>query len=238
MSKTLTNLECSITHYGEPTFDECYRSVKMQTYKPIQIHVIRGVKPVSASINKRHRLMRREFSVKVDADMILHRTAFEKLYKFLAKKGNNFWAVGARIQDILVGPIGSVQIHRTALIKDIVIPDVLGCDRVLIDIMKTRGYQYAELPEPVGSHVCGKNLKDVFRKFYRTGVKCREFNDDRKMEVHRLGKRWMKLGDKLAFYALAGFFAGLFGKGRSHEGNHLGLKEADFLKKLVLRGRL
>ena len=236
MSKIIKDLECSIIWMGEPTFDACYKSIERQTYVPDYIHIIKDISPLNEAINERHRRMGGVFSVKVDADFILYPECFETLYKAMQKKGERYYAVSGLVNDTFMGPIGGVHLERSALVKPIKVPNVIGCDRYIQKVMLKKGYAFYEISKVLGEHVVDWSLENVFSRYFRVGQKHSHFGTKRHNDyIKSIGRKWME-GDRKAFIALMGYCHGLFIHDSEEKGKGFAKEKIQQVKRLIKEG--
>lgn len=233
----IEDLEVSIMWSGEPTFDECLASIDNQIYVPAHVDVIRDVSPISKAINERHRKMDRRFSVKVDADFILARNCFKVLYETMKGKAPEYYAVSGLVNDIFMGPIGGIHLERTACVKDLIVPDIIGCDRWISEKMKEKGYKFFEIQEVLAEHRVDWSWENVFARYFRLGQKHAYFSTHRHDDyIRNIGKYWIKKKNRLAFLALVGYCHGLFVFDAEEKGNDFARKELDVIKRLINSG--
>ena len=230
----IDNLEASIMWCGEETFKECLESVKSQTFKPAHIEIIKDVRPINESVNARHGKLKKKYSVKVDADMILDPKCFEVLYKKIVGLGDEYWAVSVMLDDPFIGKMGGVHIQRSEYIQDIVLPNIMGCDRYLVDLMKRKGFKHLELEEIFGIHKCDTDPETVFKRHLRMGQKHRCFKSVRHEDwVKNIGHKWLDKNDTWAFIALVGYCLGLTKPGFTEKDEYFGSIEWMQIKELI-----
>ena len=208
------DLECIIMSFDEPTYGCCLESIKRQTFQPARIARVNGVTPISDSIMKRHEIMELPFSVKVDADMILYPECFTVLYTALKTKlkagENKYYAVTAFLEDPLIGRMGAIHLERTELVKEVNVPDVIGCDRVLREKMKRKGFEILEVQSIVGEHWSDWSTSAVFKRHARMGQKHFYYRDKHHEDwIKNLGDKWINKKNDTAFLALLGYCYGL-----------------------------
>lgn len=203
-------LECMIMYCGEPTIDCCIRSIEDQGLLPSRITVIEDVTPLHASINERHRNMVKPFSIKVDADCILYKDCFEILYNAMIRRGEKCYATSVQTIDPFVGQEGGIHLERTALLRDIVVPDIIGCDRWLRQVLELRGYEFYEMDHCLAEHWADWSWEHVFKKSMRMGQKMLYYKSKRYDAIRNFGKRWLKdKGNAASFIALMGVCYGM-----------------------------
>jgi len=221
---------------GEPTFDACYESIERQTYLPDCIHIIKDISPLNEAINERHKRMGGQFSVKVDADFILYPECFEVLCKAMQKKGEKYYAVSGLVNDTFMGPIGGVHLERSALVKPIKVPNVIGCDRYIQKEMLKKGFRFYEISTVLGNHVVDWSWENVFSRYFRVGQKHCHFGTKRHDDyIKSIGSMWME-GNRMAFIALTGYILGLFVPDDKEKGLGFAEKEILQMKKLIKGG--
>lgn len=229
----IEDLECTIMHTGEPTIDECLEAVRNQTYRPSKIRMIENVSPLNESINERHRSLKLPFSVKVDADMILYPDCFKTLYKAIKGSSARCWGVSARLLDPFIGEMGGVHIQRSDLIRDIKVPNIIGCDRWLMKEMQKKGYLHKEIPRVLGTHKCDWSLENIFKRHVKLGQK-QAYHKNTKYEdiVERMKDNWER-GNKKIFLALIGYSYGLLVPSVVERDEHFMAEEWERIKELI-----
>jgi len=232
----IDNLECSIMWCGEPTFAECLASIKAQTYTPSHIEIIKDVSPLNVSINTRHNKLKKKYSVKVDADMILYPCCFEILYKKIMELGDSYWSVSVMLEDPFIGKMGGVHIQRSEYIKNVTVPNIIGCDRFLSDLMKKQGYKWLEIKQAYGEHKCDWSHETVFKRHMRMGQKHAYFKSYRHNDwIRSIGRKWLE-GNPQAFTALAGYCHGLLTYASTEKDKHFGKFEYEKYETLMKEG--
>jgi len=209
MNSTIADLECHIMYCGEPTIDCCIRSIDNQTYQPSRVVVIEGVSPINESINERHRSLELPYAIKVDADCILYNKCFEKLYTVMMVRGDQCYATSIRTLDPIIGEEGGLHLERTECIKDLVVPNIIGCDRYIRNEMELKGYEFYEMADILAEHWEDWSWKTVYKRFMRMGQKGLYFRSKRYYDIRRIAKMWLKKDNVMAYFALAGYFHGL-----------------------------
>ncbi len=234
--RTVDDLECCIISVGEPTLLDCARSVLAQIYLPAHRYAIFNVSPLNESINAYHRKMRKKFSVKVDADFILHEDCFERLYETILEKGDGYYCVSGLVEDPFFGPIGGIHLYRTEYVKDFVVPDRIGCDRFLDAEMRSRGYRFHEIQTVLAEHSVNGNWENVFARYFRSGQKHTHYGTHRHEDyVKNMGRKWME-GNKMAFVALISYCHGLLSPNDKEKGLNFAEKEIAMMKSLIKKG--
>ncbi len=217
------DLECTIIHYGEETLGYCRDSVENQTYGAAKVITVSGISPLSASLNQRHKLMELPYSVKVDADMVLYPDCFETLYKVLSRAEPHVYAVTGMLFDPLIGRMGAVHMERTAYVRDVTFPDVIGCDRHLRKVMAEQNYHIYELEDIVGEHWSDWSAEAVFKRHMRVGQKHLHYrNNHHKDWIRSIGEKWIGENSGTAFLALLGYCHGLLTRDEHEKGEGYG----------------
>jgi len=207
--QTVEDLECHVMYCGEPTIDCCLRSIEQQTYLPSRMVIIEDVSPINESINERHRSLELPYSVKVDADCVLYKKCFEKLYTNMMKRGELCYATSVRTLDPIIGNEGGLHLERSEYIRDLEVPNIIGCDRYIRAEMERKGYEFYEMEDVLAEHWEDWSWKTVYKRFMRMGQKGLFFRSKRYYDIRSVAKRWLKNGNIMAYFALAGYFHGL-----------------------------
>ena len=234
--KTIDDLECCIISIGESTLVDCARSLIMQTCLPAHRYTILNVSPLNESINAYHRKMRKKFSVKVDADFILHEDCFEMLYETMLEKGDEYYCVSGLVEDPFFGPIGGIHLYRTEYVKDFVVPDRIGCDRLLDAEMRSRGHRFHEIQTVLAEHRVNGKWENVFARYFRAGQKHTHYGTHRHEDyVKNMGRKWME-GDRMAFIGLCSYVLGLFTPDDKEKGIGFAKREIAMMSMIVEKG--
>jgi len=145
----------------------------------------------------------------VDADFILYPNCFEVLYKTMRKKGRGYYAVSGLVEDTFMGPIGGIHLERSALVKPLQVPNVIGCDRFIQKEMEKRGYKFYESRQVLARHKVDWSWQNVFSRYFRVGQKHLFYRTQRHEDyIKNIGRKWIE-GDSVAFLALLGYCHGL-----------------------------
>lgn len=229
----IEDLECTVIHTNEPTVDACLESVRNQTYRANKIRIIKDVFPLNESINERHRSLELPFSVKVDADMVLYPNCFAALYKAIKSSDARCWGISAKLLDPFLGEMGGVHIQRSDWIRNIRVPNVIGCDRWLMKEMEQKGYFHKEVPMVLGEHRCDYSLENIFKRHIKLGQKqaCHK-NTLYEDIVGRMKSSWIK-GNEKTFLALLGYSYGLLTPSIEEKDKGFADKEWKRVKKLI-----
>jgi len=235
-SKIAEDLECIVMYSGEDTIKQCLESISKQTLQPFKFETVGFVSPINESINKRHELMSLPYSIKVDADMILYPHCFDFLYRKIKQSNKNIYSVTGMLDDPFIGFMGAVHMEKTKLVKDINIPDIIGCDRCLRTFMLKKGYAIQEFQEVVAQHWCDWSEEAIFKRHVRVGQKLAYYKtqhyDDWILEI---GHRWMEWNRDSPFLALLGLCYGLLVPDQKEKGKGFADKEWETVKNLISR---
>jgi len=233
-SETAQDLECIVMHNGETTIQYCLDSIHEQTLKAASIETVSFISPINESINKRHELMSLPYSIKVDADMVLYPHCFDFLYRKIKQSNKNIYAVTGMLEDPFIGLMGAVHMEKTELVKDINIPDVIGCDRYLRNFMLKKGNAIQEFQETVAQHWSDWSEEAIFKRHVRVGQKLAYYKtqhyDDWILEI---GHRWMEWNRDSPFLALLGLCYGLLTPDQKEKGKGFADKEWELVQRLM-----
>ena len=234
--RAIDDLECCIISIGESTLVDCAKSVFVQTYLPTHRYAIFNVSPLNESINAYHSKMQRKYSIKVDADFILYKDCFERLYETILEKGDEYYCVSGLVEDPFFGPIGGIHLYRTEYVKDFTIPDRIGCDRFLDAEMRSRGYKFHEIQTVLAEHRVNGKWENVFARYFRSGQKHTHYGTHRHEDyVKNMGRKWME-GDRMAFIGLCGYVLGLFTPDDKEKGIGFAKREIAMMSMIVEKG--
>ena len=234
--RAIDDLECCIISIGEPTLVDCARSLIMQTYLPAHRYTILNVSPLNESINAYHSKMQRKYSIKVDADFILHEDCFERLYETILEKGDEYYCVSGLVEDPFFGPIGGIHLYRTEYVKDFTMPDRIGCDRFLDTEMRSRGYRFHEIQTVLAEHRVNGKWENVFARYFRSGQKHTHYGTHRHEDyVKNMGRKWME-GDRMAFIGLCGYTLGFFTPDDKEKDIDFAKKEIAIMSMIIKKG--
>jgi glycosyltransferase involved in cell wall biosynthesis len=162
---------------GEKTFNKSVESLKKQSLRPKDIIVVKNIIPFHKAINQGINLVKTEYFIQCDADMILDPDCIEVLRSFMKNKTG---VVIGYLEDALLGTVQAVKMFRTGCIKSKPFPDSVTTDTDRINYMRKEGYQisFARRQGRKYSHspdVFGKHCPDydsplyVFEKFLLMG---------------------------------------------------------------------
>jgi len=180
--------------------------------------------------------MWKPFSVKVDADFILHENCFERLYKTMMQKGDKYYCVSGLVEDPFFGSIGGIHLYRTVYVKNLIVPNIIGCDRFIMDEMKRKGYKFYELQEVLAEHQVDWDWENVFTRYFRAGQKHLYYGTHRHEEyIKNMGRKWLE-GSRLAFIGLVGYSTGLLSPDYEEKGMNFAEAELSLMKKLIENG--
>lgn len=236
-TKLAKDLECMIMTCGEATYQKCLDSVKRQTLQPKRIVTIENYYPINESINKRHEEMTHPFSVKVDADMVLYEECFDALYTALKNASDEHYAVTGMLLDPFIGSMGAVHMERSELVKHITVSDEIGCDRLIREEMKKRGYKILELQDIVGEHWCDWSPEAIFKRHVRVGQKHFYFRDKHHEDwIRNIGGRWINDDNASAFLALLGYCYGILTPDDREKGGDFMDEEWEAVEELIKDG--
>ena len=140
MNKDKPTIGVIIVMCGEPQFEACWHSVNAQSLGPDRIDIVRDVYPVSAAFNEVLRLLTCDYSVTVDADMVLDPHALETLYNDINASEDNVFGIGYRLRDPYYGSIGFIKMYKSSLLRSRRVRDECGHDRVLVKELHKEGY--------------------------------------------------------------------------------------------------
>ena len=234
--RAIDDLESCIISVGEPTLVDCARSLIMQTYLPAHRYAIFNVSPLNESINAYHSKMQRKYSIKVDADFILHEDCFERLYETMLEKGDEYYCVSGLVEDSFFGPIGGIHLYRTQYVKDFVVPDRIGCDRLLDAEMRSRGHRFHEIQTVLAEHRVNGKWENVFARYFRSGQKHTHYGTHRHEDyVKNMGRKWME-GNKMAFVCLTAYCHGLLTPDDREKNAGFAKKEIAIMSTIIEKG--
>ena len=233
----IVDLECIVMSCGEPTFEKCVESIKLQTYQPAKMSVIQNVSPINESINARHAAMKLPFSVKVDADMVLYSDCFEIMYEKLKSLSLSHYAVTALLNDPYIGSMGAVHMERTEAVKEIHVPCIIGCDRYVRNRKKKQNEYIWEMSNVVGEHWCNWSVESVFKRHLRVGQKLAYYKGQHYGDwIKEIGDKWYTDDSDDAFIALLGICHGLMTHDDKEKGVDFADKEWQRVKTLIEKG--
>jgi hypothetical protein len=193
---------------GEPQFEACRHSINAQTLKADKIDVVRDVYPMSAAFNEVLKLSTCDYSVTVDADMVLDPHALETLYNDIGATEDNVFGIGYRLRDPYYGAIGNIKILKSSLLRTRTFRDQCGCDRVLEKELNDEGYVMRRRDETLGVHLPDATPEQLFKRSLGTARKFLKFGDFPK-SVKLMARKWCDEDDKTALAGLIGYCGGL-----------------------------
>lgn len=207
--KKAEDLECFVMFNGEETLHDCLAAIDRQSLQPASVDSISYITPLHGSLNYRRKMMTLKYSVKVDADMILYPTCFQLLYDNICESNDSIYAVTGMLKDPFLGVIGAVHIEKTEVVRNIIVPDAIGCDRVVRNEMKERGFSILELSTVVGEHWCDWSAEAIFKRHVRVGQKLAYYENKHYDDWIKTLLKKVGAGSNSAFLALLGLSYGL-----------------------------
>ena len=208
MNKDKPTIGVIIVTCGEPQFEACWHSVNAQSLGPDRIDIVRDVYPMSAAFNEVLRLLTCDYSVTVDADMVLDPHALETLYNDINASEDNVFGIGYRLRDPYYGSIGFIKIYKSSLLRSRRVRDECGHDRVLLKELNKEGYLMLRRAETLGVHLPNPTPEQLFKRALGTARKFLKFRDNNNTIKH-MARRWCVEDDETAFAGLIGYCGGL-----------------------------
>lgn len=209
-------------------YNLCLESVKNQTLRPSVIETVCNITPVSMAEQTGLDLVKTEYYVSVDADMLLDRTYFERLY-FIMKRTPRCAQVSLHVIDPILGKImAGGRMYRTKAVRQIGFHPFEGArdhDRYMTGKLKACGYEICRDGWVAGQHHPVYLPHEAFWKFRVNAEKARYYGDRYptfRNLIDHVVNYWRMSHDDVALYALAGLFDGLksddVGKELTYEG--------------------
>lgn len=193
---------------GEPQFEACWYSVNNQSLKPNTIDIVRDVHPMSAAFNEVLRLFRCDYSVKVDADMVLDPHALETLYDDINSSEDNVFGIGYCLRDPYYGRIGHIKIYKSSVLRSRKVDNECGYDRVLVKELNKEGYLMRYRAETLGVHLQNPTPEELFKRALGSARRFVKFRDSNSA-IKNMARRWCVENDETAFAGLIGYCGGL-----------------------------
>ena len=210
MNKETPTIGVIIVTCGEPQFEACWHSVNAQSLGPDRIDVVRDVHPMSAAFNEVLRLLSCDYSVKVDADMVLDPHALETLYNDINSSEDNVFGIGYRLRDPYYGDIGHIKIYKSSLLRSRTVNNECGYDSVLVKELNEEGYLMLLRAETLGVHLPNPTSEELFKRSLWTAQRFLKFRwSSTNDEVKHMAFRWCVEDDETAFAGLIGYCGGL-----------------------------
>jgi hypothetical protein len=208
MNEVKPTIGVIIVTCGEPQFEACWDSVNAQSLRPDRIDIVRDVYPMSAAFNEVLRLMSCDYSVKVDADMVLDPHALETLYNHINSSEDNVFGIGYRLRDPYFGAVGHIKIYKSSVLRSRTVANESGYDRVLVKDLEKEGYLMDFSAETLGLHLPNPTPEELFKRALGTARRFLKFRDNHKPIKH-MARRWCIEDDETAFAGLIGYCGGL-----------------------------
>lgn len=210
MNKDKPTIGVIILTCGEPQFEACWHSVNAQSLKPDRIDVVRNMYPMSAAFNEVLRLLSCDYSVHVDADMVLDPHALETLYNDINSSEDNVFGIGYRLRDPYYGDIGHIKIHKSSLLRSRRVDNECGYDRMLVKELKKEGYLMRWRAETLGVHLPNPTPEELFKRSLGTARRFLKFRGSATNDVVKhMAFRWCVEDDETAFAGLIGYCGGV-----------------------------
>jgi hypothetical protein len=209
-------------------YDVCRKSVENQTLRPSVIETVSNVTPVSKAEQTGLDRVKTEFYVSVDADMVLDRTYFERLY-FIMRQNPRCAQAACYVTDPILGKVmAGGRMYRSKAVREIGFHPFEGArdhDRYMDAKLRSVGYETSLESWVAGQHHPVYLPHEAFWKFRINAEKARYYGDQLptfRILVDHAIKYWQRTHDDVALYALAGLFEGLksddIGKELTYEG--------------------
>jgi len=226
-----------------PLLEECLAAVRAQTLPAHRIEIVRNVTPISRAFQTGFERVQTPYFASVDDDMILHPRCFEQLHYLLTRSSERAEVV-LGLEDPLLGLIGGIHFYRTSAVTPIGFHpcDEKGPERRLHRKLREAGYEtLTDVGIVVGCHHPVYTPLEAFWKYRFAGENVLYYLTDEWTHagtsklfdfLDKLSTYWLKTGDLVAVYALAGLFEGLsrasdFGRPLSYEGRE---RDPDFAR--------
>lgn len=226
-----------------PLLDECLTAIRAQTLPAHRIEIVRNVMPISRAFQEGLERVETPYFVSVDDDMVLYPRCFEQLHYLLSRSSDRAEVV-LGLEDPLLGPIGGIHFYRTSAVRPFGFHpcDEKGPERRLERKLREAGYDtVSDLGIVAGRHHPVYTPLEAFWKYRFTGENVLYYLGDEQIRLgtsklfyflDKLCAYWLKTGDLVAVYALAGLFEGLsnvneFDRPLSYEGRE---RDPDFAR--------
>lgn len=195
-------------------FEKCLESIKRQNLAPARMEIVRDEKPFSKASQVALDLVKTQFYVPVDDDMILSPSCFQRLYHTICSKPKCAEAL-ARLKDPIMGNIVGVRMYRTEIVRSIgfyPLRDEKGCERKMHKEIIKAGYVSINCHVVEGCHHPVYSPYEAYRKFRFFAEKARYYKNNESTFMEAMDKildYWQRTHESSALYALAGLFEGL-----------------------------
>jgi hypothetical protein len=209
MNKDKPTIGVIILTCGEPQFEACWYSVNAQSLEPDRIDVVRNMYPMSAAFNEALRLASCDYSVHVDADMVLDPHALETLYNDINSSEDNVFGIGYRLRDPYYGSIGHIKIFKSSLLRSRRVTNECGYDRLLVKELNNEGYSMGWRRETLGVHLPNPTPEELFKRALGNARRSLKFRGNDTKMIKLMARKWCVEDDKTAFAGLIGYCGGL-----------------------------
>jgi hypothetical protein len=207
--KDVTALVLSL---GEDYTSRAIASVRRQTLPVAEIIVVRGISPFHRALNSGAALVKTEFFIQVDADMILDDTCVAELRNCVS---DQVGMVLGHLRDPLLGSIEGIKLFRTRCFENVQLRDHVSSETEFNDDIVQQGWMVIHALKYTGAgwHTFGEHSPDynpyyTFYKFSREGAKARH----RKVGLWNMFHRFKNSQHKAVLMAVVAVAHGFFAK--------------------------
>jgi len=171
------SLQAIITSIGESQFKDCLISLQQQPFDGVD--VIENTSPSSRAHNRAIKLIRCEYVLMADADMVFYPDSYHTITNTLKRvRGIKWYSVVFYLYDsFLKFNIKGVRVINGTVAPRYKYEDVLGIDRVVRKRAKADGYKEFEFKKIViGTHFQDPTPFEVYRRFLMRGIKTKKMS--------------------------------------------------------------
>lgn len=120
-------------------------SLRGQSYKDFYVNIIKNVSPMSEAFNEMHRRCLTPYFIQLDEDMILDKTAVERLYNAIKISSPKVYMVYGQLYQPDFGLGGSVKCWKKDIFNRFQFNDVRCVDRDFHNRVKKYGFRKKEV---------------------------------------------------------------------------------------------
>jgi hypothetical protein len=172
----MSDVTALVLSLGEEYTERAIASARRQSVPPAEVIVVRGISPFHRAFNTAAALVRTEFFLQVDADMILDPTCMADLRRCVSKEVG--MVVGS-LRDPLLGRVVGVKLFRRQCFDRVKLHDSISSETETVGDFLSESWTTIYAPKYLGrwgtfgEHRPDYNPQYTFCKFMRDAAKAR-----------------------------------------------------------------
>lgn len=201
-----------IVSMDEPQLGKCLEAVKNQTVPFSNITHINNVIPENEASNKGLSMVKDEWVMKIDGDVILYNNAVEIALNVIPDKPDpNVYAYNFPAYDLfLKGILRGIGVMNVPICRKVPYPNFLGDDVWFGQRLRRMGFVMIKYPDVIANHFENATEFQVFSRFYAHGVKhgnrykmsivLKQMHEETKDPIYDCGARAVEFGARTRNY--------------------------------------